>query len=268
MPSKVIDNSKVRDIIRFDEVVKHFGEVRAVDGVSFSIKAGEIFGVIGHSGAGKSTLVRLVNAIERVSSGSIIVDEWLVGDNTPNGILRELRRNVGMIFQQFNLLSSRNVYKNIEYPLKINGVPAEERKQRVAELLDFVGLTDKAEVYPSQLSGGQKQRVGIARALATNPKILLADEATSALDPETTLDILRLLRQVNREFGTTILIITHTMSVVKLICERVAVMDDGKVVEIGETKQIFEHPEHPTTKRFINVLETLETGNLDLEVND
>ncbi|MGC5165652.1 methionine ABC transporter ATP-binding protein [Luteimicrobium sp. DT211] len=224
--------------------------VRAVDDVSLRIGRGEVFGVVGYSGAGKSTLVRLVNALERADAGTIDVDGRRVTELGERG-LRELRANIGMVFQQFNLFGARTVARNVEYPLRLAGWPREKRRARVAELLDFVGLADKARSYPAQLSGGQKQRVGIARALATSPHILLADEATSALDPETTRDVLDLLRRVNRELGVTIVVITHEMSVVQYVCHRVAVMEQGKVVEHGDVYQVFADPQTPATRRFI-----------------
>ncbi len=226
------------------------GEVRAVDGVTLDVHAGEIFGVIGYSGAGKSTLVRLINALEPTTAGSVVVDGTdLTGLSEAR--LRPVRAGIGMIFQQFNLLSSRTVAGNVAYPLEVAGWSRARRAERVRELLDFVGIGDKADVYPSKLSGGQKQRVGIARALATNPKILLADEATSALDPETTADVLALLRRVNRELGITVVVITHEMDAVRSICHRVAVMEHGKVVELGDAYQVFSAPRHPVTRRFV-----------------
>jgi D-methionine transport system ATP-binding protein len=226
------------------------------------VKAGEVFGIIGYSGAGKSTLVRLINQLEDITSGDLEVLGHPVG-HLKERQLKELRSHIGMIFQQFNLFGSKTVRKNVEYPLKFAGWDKAARAARVEELLEFVGIADRADHYPSQLSGGQKQRVGIARALATNPQILLADEATSALDPDTTIDVLKLLRKVNRELGITIVVITHTMSVVRLISERVAVMDEGKVVEIAPTQQLFENPQHPTTQRFIETFNLLEKGGLD-----
>ncbi len=240
--------------VRLRGVTKVFdtarGPLRAVDDVTLDIAAGEIFGIIGYSGAGKSTLVRLVNALEEVTSGDVVV-----GGRTISGLresqLREVRAGIGMNFQHFNLLSSRTVAGNVAYPLEVAGWPRARRAARVAELLEFVGLTDKARQYPSQLSGGQKQRVGIARALATNPQILLADEATSALDPETTQDVLDLLKRVNAELGVTIVVITHEMEVVKYTCDRVAVMEAGKVVEHGDVYSVFADPQHPATRRFV-----------------
>src|SRR5690606_30424679 len=226
----------VSSIIEFRDVTKVFSgrrsTVTAVDHVSFSVEEGEIFAVIGYSGAGKSTLVRLINGLERVTSGELIVDGQDVVTMSESQMERK-RRDVGMIFQQFNLFRSRTVAGNVAFPLKVAGWPRAEREARVAELLDFVGLLDRAHSYPDQLSGGQKQRVGIARALAARPKILLADESTSALDPETTQDVLRLLKQVNREIGVTVVVITHELEIVRAIADRVAILENGKVAEMG-----------------------------------
>jgi D-methionine transport system ATP-binding protein len=226
-------------------------EVRAVDDVDLDVEDGEITGVIGHSGAGKSTLVRMINALELPTEGTVTVGSRVTGELGERG-LRELRGEVGMIFQQFNLFSSRSVAGNVGYPLRIAGWSRERRRERVAELLEFVGITDKARQYPSQLSGGQKQRVGIARALATSPRILLADEATSALDPETTRDVLALLKRINRELGTTIVVITHEMEVVTSICDTVAVMERGRVIEHGPVYDVFSDPREPATRRFVH----------------
>lgn len=228
----------------------HRAAVTAVDNVDLDIYEGEIFGVIGYSGAGKSTLVRLINALETTTSGTITVAGTEI-TGLPERKLREVRAGIGMIFQQFNLFASRTVAGNVAYPLKVAGVPKAQRPQRVAELLEFVGLSDKAQVYPNKLSGGQKQRVGIARALATSPQILLADESTSALDPETTADVLALLKRVNAEFGITIVVITHEMDVVRALCTRIAVMERGRVVEVGEAYQVFAAPKHSATARFV-----------------
>jgi D-methionine transport system ATP-binding protein len=224
-----------------------------LDNVSLTVEEGEIFGLIGYSGAGKSTLVRLINALAPVTKGSVVVDGVEVTKLKERG-LQELRREIGMIFQQFNLFNSRTVAGNIAYPLIIAGVPKAERDARVTELLNFVGLVDKAHTYPDQLSGGQKQRVGIARALATRPKLLLADEATSALDPETTQEVLALLRRVNTELGTTILVITHEMAVIRSTAHRVAVLDEGRIVETGEVFDLFAKPQHPVTARFVSTV--------------
>ena len=239
--------------IEFRNVSKVFKtkdrEVTAVDDVTLTVEPGEILGVIGYSGAGKSTLVRLINGLDMPTSGELLLDGTdIVG--MPERRLREIRRNVGMIFQQFNLFSSRTAAGNIEYPLKLAGVDKKERERRVAELLDFVGLGERGENYPEQLSGGQKQRVGIARALATNPSLLLADEATSALDPETTQEVLSVLRRVNEELGITIVVITHEMDVVRAIADKVAVMEDGKVVEYGSVYDVFANPQTAVAQRF------------------
>jgi len=234
-------------VISFRGAAKAFPGARgsgvlAVDHVDLDIEDGEITGVIGYSGAGKSTLVRMINALELPTAGTVTVGGRVTGELGERG-LRELRSEVGMIFQQFNLFSSRTVAGNVGYPLRIAGWPRERRRQRVAELLEFVGISDKARQFPHQLSGGQKQRVGIARALATSPRILLADEATSALDPETTLDVLALLKRINRELGTTIVVITHEMEVVSSICDKVAVMEQGRVIEHGPVYDVFADPQ-------------------------
>ena len=241
-------------IVKFSGVTKRFatrsGELHAVDDVTLDILEGEIFGVIGYSGAGKSTLVRLINALELASSGTIEVDGREI-TGLSEGNLRSVRAGIGMIFQQFNLLASRTVAGNVAYALEVAKWPKAGRKARVAELLEFVGISEKARQYPGQLSGGQKQRVGIARALATNPRILLADEATSALDPDTTQDVLALLKKVNQDLGITVVVITHEMDVVKSICDRVAVMERGKVVELGDVYSVFANPQHRATRRFV-----------------
>lgn len=246
--------------VRLTDVVKAYpprekgGEpLTAVDGVSLDIAEGEIFGIIGYSGAGKSTLVRLVNALELTTSGSIELDGRDI-TGLPERELRRLRAGIGMIFQQFNLFSSKTVWGNVEFPLRAAGVPRSEHQRRISDLLHFVGLGDKAHAYPDQLSGGQKQRVGIARALATDPRLLLADEATSALDPETTQEVLALLRRVNAELGVTVVVITHEMDVIKSIADRVAVMDRGRVVEIGPTFDVFSAPREESTKRFVSTV--------------
>ena len=256
--------------IEFRNVSKVFKtkdrEVKAVDDVTLTVEPGEILGVIGYSGAGKSTLVRLINGLDMPTSGQLLLDGTdVVG--MPERKLREIRRNVGMIFQQFNLFSSRTAAGNIEYPLKLAGVDKKERKRRVAELLDFVGLSERGENYPEQLSGGQKQRVGIARALATNPSLLLADEATSALDPTTTQEVLDLLRRVNKEFGITIVVITHEMEVVRSIADKVAVMENGRVVEQGSVYEVFSNPQTSVAAKFVatslrNEPDVVETDDL------
>jgi len=229
---------------------KH-GAVTGVDNVSLEVGKGEIFGIVGYSGAGKSSLIRCINLLERPSSGSIIVDEkdltQLNGDQ-----LRKARLKIGMIFQHFYLISQKTVYDNIAFALRAAGTPSKEIKMRVEELLEMVGLADKRDVYPAQLSGGQKQRVGIARALANNPAVLLCDEATSALDPNTTLSILRLLKEINRKLNITIVLITHEMNVVKEICDRMAIMQGGRVIEEGQVYDIFADPQKELTKEFIS----------------
>ncbi len=247
-------------LVELRDVVKEFPSAgrgkpaqRAVDGVDLSVEQGEIFAIIGYSGAGKSTLVRLVNALEPVTSGSVVVDGVDVTTLSERA-LRELRRGIGMVFQQFNLMESRTVWGNLAFPLTVAGVGKAEQQQRISELLHFVGLADKAHARVTELSGGQKQRVGIARALATSPRLLLADEATSALDPDTTRDVLDLLAKVNRELGITILLITHEMDAVRRIAHRVAVMEDGKVVENGPVLDVFTDPQHPVTRRFVSTV--------------
>ena len=231
-------------------------KVDAVRGVSLTIQDGEIFGVIGYSGAGKSTLIRLINLLERPTSGRIFVNGQELTALAPKE-LRQARRKIGMIFQHFNLMKSRTVYSNVAYPLRGSPLSKEERRDKVMNLLKLVGLEEKALAYPSQLSGGQKQRVAIARALAPNPKVLLCDEATSALDPQTTQDILRLLRDVNRKLGITIVLITHEIAVVKEICTRLAVMDAGRVVEEGAIYDVFSQPKAELTQRFIRTTNNL-----------
>ncbi|MGY4534109.1 D-methionine transport system ATP-binding protein [Pseudomonas sp. TE3786] len=226
-------------------------DIAALQPTDLTIARGEVFGIIGHSGAGKSTLLRLINRLEEPSGGRIDVDGEDVTALDANG-LRRFRQQVGMIFQHFNLLSSKTVADNIALPLKLAGeLSSSAIDQRVAELLERVGLNDHAKKFPAQLSGGQKQRVGIARALATKPKILLCDEATSALDPQTTASVLELLAQINRELNLTIVLITHEMDVIRRVCDRVAVMDAGVIVEHGPVTEVFLHPKHPTTKRFV-----------------
>lgn len=250
-------------IIEFRGAGKKFGDVTALAGVDLSIDAGEIYAVIGHSGAGKSTLVRLINALERATSGSVLVHGVDITTLSERR-LRDVRLGIGMVFQQFNLMRSRTVFGNVAYPLKVAGWAKADRERRVTELLKFVGIADKAWQYPDQLSGGQKQRVGIARALATNPKILLADESTSALDPETTGEVLRLLKRVNHEFGVTIVVITHEMEVVREIADRVAVLKDGKVIEHGPVRDVFAAPREPTTKTFVETVLRARPDSADL----
>jgi D-methionine transport system ATP-binding protein len=237
-------------IVRVSNISKNFGPVTALDDVTFEVQRGEILGIIGRSGAGKSTLIRCLNGLEKPDRGRI---EILGQDIVPlsEGALQRVRGRVGMIFQHFNLLSAKTVEQNVALPLKIAGISGPERTARVRELLELVGLSDKAQVYPAKLSGGQKQRVGIARALAAHPALLLCDEATSALDPETILSILDLLRDINRRLGLTIVLITHEMSVVRAIADRVIVMDRGCIVEEGEVQRVFAAPEAELTRRLI-----------------
>lgn len=232
-------------------------EVLAVDNVSLDIQKGEIFGVIGYSGAGKSTFIRLINRLEEPTEGEVIINDKNITQLNESKLRME-RRKIGMIFQHFNLLWSRTVYENIAFPLEIAGVPKEERKEKVLELIELVGLKGKENFYPSQLSGGQKQRVGIARALANDPDVLLCDEATSALDPETTDDILDLLVSINKKLKLTIIMITHEMHVIRKVCHRVAVMEEGRIVEQGEVLEVFMNPQSKTTKRFVEQLNPLE----------
>ncbi|WP_237224328.1 MULTISPECIES: methionine ABC transporter ATP-binding protein [Rothia] len=235
--------------------------VTAVSGVDLTVTKGEIFAIIGYSGAGKSTLVRLINGLEAITSGSLTVDGFEIADKRESQ-LRHVRTNIGMIFQQFNLMNSRTVAGNVEFPLIVAGWDKAKRAARVSELLDFVGLADKAKNYPDQLSGGQKQRVGIARALATSPSLLLADESTSALDPETTAEVLDLLKKVNAELGITVIVITHEMDVVSTIADRVAVMENGRVVESGNVYDVFSNPQTEVARRFVGTtVKSLPVGD-------
>ncbi len=226
------------------------GAVTALEDINLSIEEGEIFGIIGLSGAGKSTLVRCINLLERPTEGSVVIDGRDMM-TLPKKELLLMRRNIGMIFQSYNLLEQRNVLGNVLYPLEISGTPKAKAKERALELIELVGLTDRINSYPSQLSGGQKQRVAIARALATNPKYLLCDEATSALDPNTTQSILALLKQINAEFGVTIVVITHEMKVIDSICDRVAVIDKSRIAEIGNVSEVFTSPKSDIAKELI-----------------
>ena len=235
------------------------GQVKAVDDVNLEVKEGEIFGVIGYSGAGKSTLIRMLNGLELPTQGSVTVAGNEVS-KIKGSQLRKARQEISMIFQHFNLLWSRTVRENIAFPLEIAGVSRQERLKRVDELIKLVGLEGREDAYPSQLSGGQKQRVGIARALANNPKVLLCDEATSALDPQTTDSILELLVDINERLGLTIVLITHEMHVIRKICHQVAVMEGGRIVEIGQVLDVFRNPKAAITKRFVQqVTEPEET---------
>ncbi|MBE9401632.1 ATP-binding cassette domain-containing protein [Acinetobacter albensis] len=261
-------------MIEFKNISKHYqlkGQtIRALDQINLVIPEGSIFGIIGYSGAGKSTLIRLINLLERPNEGQIILNQK---DFTALDArsLRQERANIGMIFQHFNLLQTKTVAANIEMPLKLLGIPKSEREKRLNELLEFIDLKHKKDAFPDELSGGQKQRVGIARALANRPKILLCDEATSALDPQTTKSVLALLKKINQEQNITIVMVTHEMDVIETVCDYVAVMEQGKVIETGSTINIFSQPQHPTTKNFIqtvlqqqlpiNILKNLENQN-------
>lgn len=242
-------------MIKLKNITKIFNisgkKLTALDNVSLDVPKGGICGVIGASGAGKSTLIRCVNLLERPTSGSVIVDGKDLTQLSDSALIQE-RRHIGMIFQHFNLLSSRTVFDNVSLPLELEGITKDKIQQKVTALLALVGLTDKQHVYPSNLSGGQKQRVAIARALASDPKVLLCDEATSALDPATTQSILTLLKEINRTLGITILLITHEMDVVKRICDQVAVIDQGQLVEQGSVSEIFSNPKTALAQQFIS----------------
>ncbi|CAB1212438.1 methionine ABC transporter ATP-binding protein [Acinetobacter bouvetii] len=261
-------------MIEFKNISKHYqlkGQtIRALDQINLQIPAGSIFGIIGYSGAGKSTLIRLINLLERPNEGQVIINQK---DFTALDArsLRQERANIGMIFQHFNLLQTKTVAANIEMPMKLLGWGKAEREKRLNELLEFIDLKHKKDAFPDELSGGQKQRVGIARALANHPKILLCDEATSALDPQTTKSVLALLKKINQEQGITIVMVTHEMDVIESVCDYVAVMEQGKVIETGSTIDLFSQPVHSTTKNFIqtvlqqqlpvNILQNLENQN-------
>lgn len=273
-------------MIQLDHVSKTFGgenTVHAVRDVSLHIAPGEIFGIIGYSGAGKSTLVRCINLLETPTAGKVTVNGKVLVDipgekalneqgrgavRMPQAELRSMRKKIGMIFQQFNLMPSRTVAENVAFPLKGSGLSKADIAAKVAELLELVGLPDKATAYPSQLSGGQKQRVAIARALANDPKVLLCDEATSALDPQTTQSILRLIRDINQKTGITVVVITHEMAVVKEICHKVAVMDGGHVVEEGTVYDVFSGPREEVTRSFIATTSNLSKVEELIEAND
>lgn len=261
-------------MIEFKDISKQYelkGQtLHALNQINLQIPTGSIFGIIGYSGAGKSTLIRLINLLERPSSGRIIINgtDFTALDAKA---LRQERASIGMIFQHFNLMQTKTVAANIEMPMKLLGWSKAEREKRLEELLDFIDLKHKRHAFPDELSGGQKQRVGIARALANHPKILLCDEATSALDPQTTKSVLQLLKKINEEQGITIVMVTHEMDVIETVCDYVSVMEKGDVIETGSTLQIFSQPQHPTTKNFIqtvlqqhlpvNILNNLENQN-------
>lgn len=248
------NDDKYKPMIKLSSITKVFQQgnrtIKALNNVSLSVPAGQIYGVIGSSGAGKSTLIRCVNLLERPTSGSVLVDgQDLMAMNARQ--LVHARRQIGMIFQHFNLLASRTVFGNVALPLELNNTPKADIQNRVNELLELVGLGDKRDAWPANLSGGQKQRVAIARALASNPKVLLCDEATSALDPATTRSILELLKDINQRLGLTILLITHEMDVVKRICDRVAVISHGELIEQDTVSAVFSHPKTPLAQKFI-----------------
>ncbi|MDR2006946.1 MAG: methionine ABC transporter ATP-binding protein [Acidaminococcales bacterium] len=244
-------------MIKIDNLTKTYtskeGDIQALKGVSLYVGRGRIFGVIGQSGAGKSTLIRCINMLERPTSGTVTVDGKDMGALTGKELLRA-RQEISMIFQHFNLLASRTVFDNVAYPLEIQGLKKSAITERVLPLLELVGLHERARYYPSQLSGGQKQRVGIARALASRPKVLLCDEATSALDPQTTKSILALLKDINKKFDLTIVLITHEMIVIKEICDKVAVIENGRIVEEGGVLEVFTNPRTQTAREFIGTV--------------
>lgn len=245
-------------LVRFVHLGKTYtgqqGPVQALHDIDLAIQRGEVFGIIGRSGAGKSSLIRTINRLEQPSSGRVLIDQVDIAELNEDRLV-ELRRRIGMIFQHFNLMSAKTVWQNVELPLKVAGVPNEQRQRKVSELLELVGLHDKHHAYPAQLSGGQKQRVGIARALVHDPDILLCDEATSALDPETTQSILALLKQINQRLGLTIILITHEMAVIRDICDRVVVLEQGKVVEQGPVWRVFGNPRHDVSKTLLAPLQ-------------
>lgn len=237
------------------------GNIAVLKKTNLEIKEGTIFGIIGLSGAGKSTLIRCINMLEVPTSGQVFVDgQELTAMSEAQ--LRKARQNIGMIFQHFNLLASRTVFDNVAFPLEIQGIPRDKIKARVEELLELVQLSDRGDYYPSQLSGGQKQRVGIARALASNPKVLLSDEATSALDPQTTKSILQLLRDINSRLNLTIVMITHQMEVVKEICDQVAVIENGTIIEEGSMYKVFTEPQQETTKEFVKTVNDIRIPSI------
>ncbi len=248
-----LEQAKAPPVVSLDRVSRRFGAVSALDQVSLTIEKGEILGLIGRSGAGKSTLIRCLNGLERPDEGAIRVDGQDIARLSDRD-LQPFRRKIGVVFQHFNLLSAKTVIDNVALPLKIAGVPKAERTQRARDLLDLVGLSDKEKAYPAALSGGQKQRVGIARALSAKPALLLSDEATSALDPETTQSILELMRDINRDLGLTILLITHEMDVVRRIAHRVAVIDRGRIVEEGPVVSVFARPAAEITRSLLHAV--------------
>ena len=241
---------EVRDLHKSFHVKKQSLEV--LKGIDFTVQKGEIFGIVGFSGAGKSTLVRCINRLEEPDSGQVLIDGRDITALNKNELNTE-RRKIGMIFQQFNLFDSMTVRQNVLYPLKLTGMSTQDAEKKADEMLSLVGLSEKSNAYPGELSGGQKQRVGIARALANDPEVLLSDEATSALDPQTTLSVLDLIKEINKKLGLTVILITHELEVIRYACDRMAVMENGRLVETGTVKEIFETPKSETAANFINV---------------
>ncbi|HEV1617180.1 TPA: methionine ABC transporter ATP-binding protein [Streptococcus pneumoniae] len=261
-----------RDIIKLDQIDVTFHQkkrtITAVKDVTIHIQEGDIYGIVGYSGSGKSTLVRVINLLQKPSAGKITIDDDVIFDGKVTLTAEQLRRkrqDIGMIFQHFNLMSQKTAEENVAFALKHSGLSKEEKKAKVAKLLDLVGLADRAENYPSQLSGGQKQRVAIARALANDPKILISDESTSALDPKTTKQILALLQDLNQKLGLTVVLITHEMQIVKDIANRVAVMQDGHLIEEGSVLEIFSNPKQPLTQDFISTATGIDEAMVKIE---
>ena len=261
-----------RDIIKLDQIDVTFHQkkrtITAVKDVTIHIQEGDTYGIVGYSGAGKSTLVRVINLLQKPSAGKITIDDDVIFDGKVTLTAEQLRRkrqDIGMIFQHFNLMSQKTAEENVAFALKHSGLSKEEKKAKVAKLLDLVGLADRAENYPSQLSGGQKQRVAIARALANDPKILISDESTSALDPKTTKQILALLQDLNQKLGLTVVLITHEMQIVKDIANRVAVMQDGHLIEEGSVLEIFSDPKQPLTQDFISTATGIDEAMVKIE---
>lgn len=264
-----------KEMIKLDHIDVTFRQkkkvIEAVKDVTIHINQGDIYGIVGYSGAGKSTLVRVINLLQVPSAGQITIDEDVIFDNEVTlsaAELRQKRRDIGMIFQHFNLMAQSTAAENVAFALKHSGLSKEEKKEKVAKLLEIVGLSDRADNYPSQLSGGQKQRVAIARALANDPKILISDEATSALDPKTTKQILALLQELNQKLGLTIVLITHEMQIVKDIANRVAVMQNGQLIEEGSVLEIFSHPKEALTQDFISTATGIDEAMIKIEKQD
>lgn len=254
-------------MIELKHITKLYGSFKALDDINLTIPDGEIMGIIGQSGAGKSTLIRCINMLEPPTSGEVIINGKDMTKHSARE-LREARKKIGMIFQHFNLLSNRTVYQNVAFPLELANIPKEEQKERIEEMLELVGLSDYKDKYPAQLSGGQKQRVGIARAIVSRPSVLLSDEATSALDPETVKSILKLLKDINKKLGITIIMITHQMEVIKEIAEHVAVIEEGRIIEEGRVIDLFTNPKTDTLKKFIGSVMSSEIpeqlGHMDI----